>query len=45
MSSLQESAIPESMSSTLNRIDWVRIDLLAEILVGLALSQHDEGCK
>ncbi|KAJ5118014.1 secondary metabolism biosynthetic enzyme [Penicillium atrosanguineum] len=45
MSSLQVGAIPESMGSALDRIDWVPIDLLAEVLVDLVLSQHDEGCK
>lgn len=45
MSSLQVGAIPSSMGPALNRVDWVPIDLLAEVLVDLSLIQPSEGCK
>lgn len=39
MSSLQVGAIPDSVGPTLDRVDWVPIDLLAEVLVALALGK------
>ncbi|MCJ1245408.1 hypothetical protein MMC30_002612 [Trapelia coarctata] len=39
LSSIHIGAIPDSLSSTLGQIDWVPVDLLAEILVELAFSQ------
>lgn len=43
-SSLQVGAIPSSIGSALDRIDWVPIDLLAEVLTGLALRESQPGC-
>lgn len=37
ISSLHVGAIPDSLGPSLSRIDWVPIDLLAEVLVELAL--------
>jgi thioester reductase-like protein len=45
MSSLQVGAIPNSIGSTLSRIDWVPIDLLAEVLVDISLREPSPGCK
>jgi hypothetical protein len=42
-SSLQVGAIPSSIGSTLDRIDWVPIDLLAEVLIDLALRESQLG--
>ncbi|PLB43654.1 NRPS-like enzyme [Aspergillus steynii IBT 23096] len=39
LSSLHVGAIPDSLGPALDRIDWVPIDLLAEILVDLALQK------
>lgn len=39
ISSVQIGAIPDSLDSTFDRIDWVPIDLLADILVELALER------
>ncbi|CAD6582894.1 MAG: hypothetical protein ASARMPRED_001098 [Alectoria sarmentosa] len=39
ISSVQIGAIPDSLGSTFDRIDWVPIDLLADILVELALER------
>ena len=39
VSSVQIGAIPDSIGSTFDRIDWVPIDLLADILVELALER------
>lgn len=38
-SSLQISAIPSTVGATLDRIDWVPIDLLADVLPDLALRE------
>lgn len=43
-SSLQVGAVPASLGTTLDRIDWVPIDLLAEVLTGLALRECQQGC-
>ncbi|KAJ5494257.1 NRPS-like enzyme [Penicillium fimorum] len=40
-SSLQVGALPETLGPTLGRVDWVPVDLLAEVLVGLALGDFD----
>jgi len=47
LSSIHIGAIPESLGATFGRIDWVPIDLLADIIVQLALNndQHDEGIQ
>lgn len=37
ISSLHIGAVPDSLGSSLSRIDWVPIDLLAEVIVQLAL--------
>ncbi|OQE38082.1 hypothetical protein PENCOP_c009G05932 [Penicillium coprophilum] len=42
-SSLQVRALPETLGSTLGRVDWVPVDLLAEVLVDLALWQGSDG--
>jgi thioester reductase-like protein len=42
-SSLQIGAVPASIGTTLDRIDWVPIDLLAEVLTGLALQESQPG--
>lgn len=42
ISSLHVGAVPDSLGSTLSRIDWVPIDLLAEVLADLALGEHSE---
>ncbi|KAK3174025.1 putative NRPS-like protein biosynthetic cluster [Lepraria neglecta] len=39
ISSVQIGAIPESLGSTFDQIDWVPIDLLTDILVELALTR------
>ncbi|KAH8426117.1 uncharacterized protein LDX57_003859 [Aspergillus melleus] len=39
LSSLHVGAIPDTLGPALNRIDWVPIDLLAEVLVDLALQE------
>ncbi|KAJ5355196.1 NRPS-like enzyme [Penicillium cataractarum] len=38
-SSLQIGAVPDTVGATLDRIDWVPIDLLADVLTGLALRE------
>jgi thioester reductase-like protein len=43
-SSLHLGAVPASVGATLDRIDWVPIDLLAEVLTGLALRESQPGC-
>ncbi|KAJ5382865.1 NRPS-like enzyme [Penicillium concentricum] len=40
-SSLQVRALPETLGPTLGRVDWVPVDLLAEVLVDLALGDLD----
>jgi thioester reductase-like protein len=42
-SSLQIGAVPASLGTALDRIDWVPIDLLAEVLAGLALRGSQPG--
>ncbi|KAF3391263.1 Iterative polyketide synthase CazM [Penicillium rolfsii] len=42
-SSLQVGAVPVSLNATLDRIDWVPIDLLAEVLIGLVLRDSEPG--
>ncbi|KAJ5531965.1 acetyl-CoA synthetase-like protein [Penicillium frequentans] len=39
LSSLHLSALPETIGQALDRVDWVPVDLLAEILVDLSLLQ------
>lgn len=40
MSSLHLGALPNTLGPALNRVDWMPIDLLAEVLVDLALRDH-----
>ncbi|KAE8133310.1 NRPS-like enzyme [Aspergillus pseudotamarii] len=40
LSSLHVGALPDTLGPALGRIDWVPIDLLAEVLVDLALGQN-----
>ncbi|GMG06595.1 unnamed protein product [Aspergillus oryzae] len=40
MSSLHLGALPNTLGPVLNRVDWMPIDLLAEVLVDLALRDH-----
>ena len=42
ISSLHVGAIPNSLSPTFSKVDWMPIDLLAEILVDLALHNGQE---
>lgn len=42
-SSMQIGAVPASIGATLDRVDWVPIDLLAEVLTGLALRESQPG--
>ena len=42
VSSLHLGAIPDSLGSTFGKIDWVPIDILAEILVDLALREAQQ---
>ncbi|KAJ5083746.1 NRPS-like enzyme [Penicillium angulare] len=42
LSSLHVGALPKTLGTTLGHIDWVPIDLLAEVLVELALSSEPE---
>ena len=42
ISSLHVGAIPNSLGPTLSKVDWMPIDLLAEILVDLALHNGQE---
>ena len=42
ISSLHVGAFPDSLGPSLGKIDWVPIDLLAEVLVDLALSTRDQ---
>ena len=42
ISSVHLGAIPDSLGPILDRIDWVPIDLLAEVLVELVLSENPE---
>ncbi|PYI31348.1 NRPS-like enzyme [Aspergillus indologenus CBS 114.80] len=44
-SSLHLKALPDTLGPALNRIDWVPIDLLAEVLVDLALLGGTHGGK
>ncbi|KAJ5613188.1 NRPS-like enzyme [Penicillium lagena] len=41
LSSRHIGAIPDAFGPSMNRIDWVPVDLLSEVLVGLALSESD----
>ena len=43
MSSVHVGAIPDSLGPLFDRIDWVPIDLLAEILVDLALKRNQSA--
>jgi nucleoside-diphosphate-sugar epimerase len=43
LSSLHVGAVPESIGSRLDRIDWVPIDLLTEVLSDLILRGEDPG--
>ena len=43
ISSLHVGAVPETLGSIENEIDWVPIDILAEILIELAFSGHGAG--
>ena len=45
ISSVQIDAIPDSLGSTFDRIDWVPIDLLADILVELALRRGQSAAS
>ncbi|RAK99268.1 NRPS-like enzyme [Aspergillus ibericus CBS 121593] len=40
LSSLHVGALPDTFGPALDRIDWIPIDLLAEVLVELALDDH-----
>ncbi|CAL5868171.1 uncharacterized protein PFLUO_LOCUS2395 [Penicillium psychrofluorescens] len=39
LSSRHVGAIPDTLGPSMNRIDWVPVDLLSEVLAGLALSE------
>lgn len=39
ISSLHVGAVPDSLGSSLNTIDWVPVDLLAEVIIELALGE------
>lgn len=43
LSSLHVGALPDTLGPALNRIDWVPIDLLSEVLVDLALMRDTES--
>lgn len=45
LSSIHVRAIPDSLGPTMSKIDWVPIDLLAEVIVDLALSRHDQAMQ
>jgi hypothetical protein len=40
MSSIHIGALPDSLGASLNKIDWIPVDLLAETIVELSVSQH-----
>jgi hypothetical protein len=42
LSSLYVGALPDDIGSTLGRIDWVLVDLLAGVLVDLVLERVPE---
>ncbi|KAL4900128.1 hypothetical protein BDW74DRAFT_183082 [Aspergillus multicolor] len=42
-SSLQVGAVPDTVGPTLDRVDWVPVDLLAGVLVEVALTDGKEG--
>ncbi|GKZ23398.1 putative NRPS-like protein biosynthetic cluster [Aspergillus brasiliensis] len=43
LSSLHLGALPDTLGPALNRIDWVPVDLLAEVLVDLAVAGQGVG--
>lgn len=43
LSSLHVGAVPDTVSPKLDRVDWVPVDLLAEVLVELALSDCSDS--
>lgn len=45
LSSMHVRAIPDSLGPTMSKIDWVPIDMLAEVIVDLVLSRHDEATQ
>ncbi|KAL4748747.1 hypothetical protein BDW72DRAFT_214572 [Aspergillus terricola var. indicus] len=43
LSSLHVGAVPDTVGPTLDRVDWVPVDLLAGVLVELALTDNNDG--
>lgn len=45
ISSIHVGAIPDSLGPTMSKIDWVPVDLLAEVIVDLALGGHNQATQ